>query len=90
MGHQIIQYDPPEPRSLRSRIPRDLEVICGTCLEKDRDRRYATMADLAADLRRHLAGEPILARPPGKLHKLELWARRNPARTWPRSRPRRP
>lgn len=81
VGHQIVQKDPPELRSLRSRIPRDLEVICGKCLEKDRDRRYATMADLAADLRRHLASEPILARPPGTLRKLELWARRNPTKT---------
>jgi tetratricopeptide (TPR) repeat protein len=81
VGHQIVQKDPPELRSLRSRIPRDLEVICGKCLEKDRDRRYTTMADLAADLRRYLSSEPILARPPGRLRKLELWARRHPART---------
>ncbi|MDB2576147.1 serine/threonine-protein kinase [Planctomycetota bacterium] len=81
VGHQIMQKEPLELRSLRSRIPRDLEVICGKCLEKDRDRRYASMADLASDLRRHLSSEPILARPPGRLRKLELWARRHPART---------
>ena len=48
--------------TLRSRTPRDLAVICGKCLEKDRDRRYPTMAALAADLDRFLADEPILAR----------------------------
>jgi WD40 repeat protein len=40
----------------------DLDAIAAKTLEKDRDRRYASAAELAQDLRRHLAGEPILAR----------------------------
>ena len=54
VGHQIMQKDPPGLRSLRSLIPRDLDVIVGKCLEKDRDRRYDSMAAVAQDLRRHL------------------------------------
>lgn len=81
VGHQIMQKDPPGLRSLRSLIPRDLDVIVGKCLEKDRDRRYDSMAAVAQDLRRHLGNEPILARPAGRLRKVQLWARRNPAKT---------
>jgi len=81
LARRILQEEPPDLRGIRSRIPRDLAVICGKCLEKDRERRYATMSDLAADIRRHLASEPILAQPPGALRKLGLWARRNPTRS---------
>jgi hypothetical protein len=59
----------------------DLTVICGKAMEKDPDRRYQTMADLAADLRRHLNSEPILARPSGALVRLAKWARRNPTKS---------
>ncbi len=80
IAHQILQKNPPELRNLRSRIPHDLSVICGKCLEKDRDHRYASMADLAEDLRRFLAHEPIVARPPGPLRRVQLWGRRNPGK----------
>ena len=42
----------------------DLDWIVMKCLEKDRSRRYETANDLAADLQRHLANEPVVARPP--------------------------
>jgi WD40 repeat protein len=44
---------------------RSLAAIVATCLEKRPESRYATAADVAAELGRWLAGEPILARPPG-------------------------
>jgi len=81
LAQQILMRDPPDPRAIRSRVPRDLAVIAGKCLEKDVLRRYQTMAELAADLRRYLSDEPILARPPGRLRRLRLWALRNPAKS---------
>ena len=81
VGRQIMLEDPTDPRRLRSKVPRDLAVISGKCLEKHPDRRYQAMGELAADIRRHLSNEPILARPPGRLRRLELWARRNPTKS---------
>jgi len=68
------------PRSLSSAgrsFPTDLETIIGTCLEKDKDLRYGSAAQLAADLRRYLADEPVLARPPSLTYQMAKFARRN-------------
>jgi serine/threonine protein kinase/formylglycine-generating enzyme required for sulfatase activity len=81
VAEQVLTLDPPDLRTVRSRIPRDLAVITAKCLAKARDRRYSTMSDLAADLRRHLANEPVHAKPPSRLVKLMLWARRNPTKS---------
>ncbi len=76
--HKIVTEEPPDPQKLRSRIPRDLAVICGKCLEKSPDRRYSSMAELATDLRRYLNHAPILARPPSPLARAAKWCRRHP------------
>lgn len=75
---KILFLEPPEPTKIRSQCPRNLSTICGKALAKDPDRRYRTMGEFAADLRRHLANEPILAQPPGALTKMRLWMRRHP------------
>jgi hypothetical protein len=59
-------------------VPRDLEVICFKCLNKDPARRYAAPRELALDLRRWLEGLPILARPVSPAENLWRWAVRNP------------
>lgn len=76
--HQIKHDDPRPPRSLNDRIPRDLETICLRAMEKAPAKRYATAADLAADLRRWLDGQPITARPVGPVERLVKWVRRKP------------
>ncbi|MBM3991193.1 MAG: hypothetical protein FJ298_09330 [Planctomycetes bacterium] len=78
LSQRILFYEPPEPSKVRSQCPRELSIICGKALEKDPARRYPTMAEFSADLRRHLAHEPIHARPPGTLVRVVKWARRNP------------
>ncbi len=47
------------------------------CLEKDRNRRYDTANGLAADLKRHLANEPVTARPPSTVYRFQKAWRRN-------------
>jgi serine/threonine protein kinase len=55
----------------------DLDSIVMKCLEKDRSRRYETVNGLAMDIQRHLANEPIVARPPSPWYRLRKFARRN-------------
>ena len=74
----VVQKDPPPPRSVNPRVPRDLETICLKCLEKDPDRRYQTAAALADDLRRYVSRFAIAARRAGPLAKAAKWVRRNP------------
>jgi Tol biopolymer transport system component len=76
---QVRWDDPVAPRRLRAQVPRDLEVICLKALEKNPAHRYQSAAELAADLRRFIAGEPIRARPVGWAALGWKWARRRPA-----------
>lgn len=67
------------PASLVDQLQGDLDWIVLKTLEKDRARRYQTVNDLIADLRRHLSNEPVVARPGGRLYRLGKLVRRNRA-----------
>ncbi len=76
---QLVVSEPVAPRRIRRDVPRDLEAICLKCLARVPARRYATAHELAADLRRFLAGEPTVARPLGAWGSTWKWMRRRPA-----------
>jgi WD40 repeat protein len=76
---QVMSQEPVPPHRLQPKVPRDLEVICLKCLEKDPSRRYDTALALAEDLRRFLEHKPIVARPASAPMWLLKWARRRPA-----------
>jgi WD40 repeat protein/tetratricopeptide (TPR) repeat protein/tRNA A-37 threonylcarbamoyl transferase component Bud32 len=76
---QVLHDEPVPPRRLQPKTPRDVETICLTCLHKDASRRYASAAELSADLQRFLCGEPIQARAVGWLERAAKWVRRQPA-----------
>jgi serine/threonine protein kinase/tetratricopeptide (TPR) repeat protein len=55
----------------------DLDWIVMKCLEKDRTRRYETASGLAGDIQRHLDNEPVVARPPSRIYRLQKMLHRN-------------
>lgn len=77
--HQVIHDDPPSPRKLNGKVPRDLETICLKCLEKTPKRRYESAGALADDLQRYLDGKPIEARPVSLPERGWRWCQRRPA-----------
>jgi electron transfer flavoprotein alpha subunit len=65
------------PTALIRSVRGDLDWIVMKALEKNRTRRYETANGLALDIQRYLANEPISARPPSKLYKLQKTVLRN-------------
>ncbi len=75
----IVECDPAPLGTLNRTLRGDLENIAAKALEKDRERRFVSAADLAADLRRFLRDEPVTARPAGTAYHLWKLAKRNRA-----------
>lgn len=75
---QVLEGEPTLLRQLVKTVPQQLELICFKCLEKDPARRYASAAELAADLTRYLQGEAVEAQAGGPLQVLQRWVRRQP------------
>lgn len=68
-----------EPPKLISLLRGDLDWIVMKALEKDRSRRYETVNGLAMDVQRYLNNEPVVARPPSRLYRLQKLVLRNRA-----------
>ena len=80
--NRILSHDEPAPpRRLRRSLPRDLETICLSAMEKDPERRYTSAGEMAADLRRFLDDRPVQARPIGPLERTARLIRRKPLRS---------
>jgi tetratricopeptide (TPR) repeat protein len=73
----ISEDEPTTLGVLDRRLGGDIELIVGRALAKEKERRYASAEELARDIRRYLADEPIEARAPSRAHQLRKFARRN-------------
>jgi tRNA A-37 threonylcarbamoyl transferase component Bud32/putative methionine-R-sulfoxide reductase with GAF domain len=76
--YKVMHEEPIPPRRLDAKVPRDLETICLTCLQKDPSKRYVSALNLADDLRAFLCGESLQARTARPSERLRQWARRRP------------
>jgi hypothetical protein len=74
---EINSDDLPRPCDLVQDLPRDLEAICFKAIRKEPARRYQSARELARDLRRWLASEPVTARKTHTARRVMLWAKRN-------------
>lgn len=74
---QVRTRDALPPSHWRPGLPLDLDTICLKCLRKEPEKRYASAKELADELARYQRGEPILARPVGRVERAVKWVRRN-------------
>jgi hypothetical protein len=74
---QVMEGDPPPPRTVNPRVDRDLELVCLKCLHKDPQQRYGSAEVLADELEHWLAGEPLAVRPPSLPALFRLWLRQH-------------
>jgi len=76
---RVLRDEPDPPSRLRPGLPRELDGVCLKALEKEPHRRYGSAAEMADDLARFLAGEPVHARPPTTWSRLARRLRRHRA-----------
>ena len=73
----IREEEAPRLSTIDRRYRGDIDTVVAKALEKDKTRRYGAAADLAADIRRYVANEPISARPASASYRLQKFARRH-------------
>ncbi|GDY14546.1 hypothetical protein LBMAG53_34240 [Planctomycetota bacterium] len=74
----VVEREPPAVRRLDPTVPLGLAAICGKCLQKRIEDRYASAEELADDLARFRNGERVTARPPGYPSQMWRIVRRRP------------
>ncbi|SPE28917.1 hypothetical protein SBA3_150014 [Candidatus Sulfopaludibacter sp. SbA3] len=82
MGHtatQVAERRRTDPVTLRRLVTGDLNWIVLKAVEKTRQRRYPSVSELAADIRRHLVDQPVLACPPSRMYRVRKYVRRHRA-----------
>ena len=77
LTRQIAFDEPQRPRSIFKDIPLDLETVVLTAMAKNPQERYQSGREMAADIRRYLSDEPLVARRPGAATQVAKWMRRN-------------
>ncbi|MEO0651433.1 MAG: serine/threonine-protein kinase [Planctomycetota bacterium] len=77
LAEDIRHREPPRPGKARPGVDQDLDAIVLQALRKPLVERYASVAELADDLRRWLAGEPVLAHARGTLYLARKWVQRH-------------
>ncbi len=75
--HVIAEQEPKRPSAVLRSLRGDVETILLKAMEKDKCRRYESVAELSGDIERFLRDEPIIARPPSAAYHLRKFARRN-------------
>lgn len=78
----IQHAEPPHPSKIRPGLDDEIDTIVLKCLAKEPDRRYQTAGELARDLRRYLAGEPIEAKRDSRAYLLRKQLRRYRVAVW--------
>ena len=73
---KVAEYRNTSPDDLRKQISTELDWIAMKTLEKDRDRRYSSVSEFAADIKRYLNNEPVLAGPPSAFYRLRKFVQR--------------
>ena len=76
---QVLEKEPVRPRTLDPKIPVDIETIALKCLEKEPTKRYQSAVELKDELIRFIGGQPIHARPIGRVARTWRWCKRKPA-----------
>ena len=76
---QVRTREATPPSRWQASVPLDLDTICLKCLRKEPEKRYASAAELADELVRFQQGEPIQARPAGRVERTIKWVKRRPA-----------
>jgi serine/threonine protein kinase/tetratricopeptide (TPR) repeat protein len=76
-SEEIIRNRQADPGSYMRDLRGDLDWIVMRSLEKEPDRRYSSASELAADIRRYLQSEPVVARPPGAGYRVGKFVRRH-------------